>query len=165
MSCLEYLENECVGRSSSVAPQVLFWLENEEPFPYRLFTSLYRPSVLTQRISLFFGFRHDLRSWAIDQITFVDVLTNENLLADGDFESNFLSLHYSRCLLSSSGSSSGEILFDLPQSRDFYYSDQTRLGMSYLIQSLDLIGGRYYNLSFFLENRGYPTNSFLLFIE
>ena len=161
---LDYVQNECRVRPSSSA-EVLFWLKDEEPFPYRLLTSLYRPSLITKSISILFGFRHDKSRWSIDGLSLIDVLTNENLLKDGDFESNYLSRSYNRCVLSNTGSSSGEIFFDLPYSGDFYYADQTTVGMSYLTQNIDLVGGRYYNLSFFLENRGYPNNTFILLIE
>lgn len=161
---LEYVQNECRVRPSTSA-EVLFWLKDEEPFPYRLFTSLYRPSLITKSISLLFGFRHDRSTWSIDALSLIDVLTNEDLLKDGGFETNYLSSSYNRCVLSNTRISSGDIFFDLPYAGDFYYADQTTVGMSYLTQNIDLVGGRYYNLSFVLENRGYPTNNFILLIE
>ena len=111
-----------------------------------------------------FGFRHDNSSWSLDQISVVDMTSNENIINDGDFESNYLTKSYSQCILSSTRSSTSDILFDNPYSGDFYYHDQTNVGMSYLIQKLTVTGGRYYNISFYLENRGYSINSFLLLV-
>ena len=139
-------------------------LGNEEPFPYRLYSVIYRPSVIAQRVTLLFGFYHDTRSWAIDQISMIDKTDGSDVFVDGDFESNYLTQSYERCILSSTISASGDILFDLPFSRDFYYHDQTNGGMTYLFQSVDVIGGRYYNISFYLENRGYRSNSFVLIV-
>jgi hypothetical protein len=144
--------------------QALMSLNDEEPFPYRYFSLIYRPSVITRQISLFFGFRHEQRSWSIDQIQLVDRTTNVDQIRDGNFESNYLLQSYSRCILSNTRSSDGDIVFDLPYSGDFYYNDQTSVGMTYLIQSVNVVGGRYYNLSFVLENRGYPNNAFVLLV-
>lgn len=111
-----------------------------------------------------FGFRHDNQSWSLDKISFNDTTTEQDLIQDGDFESNYLTKYYSQCILSNTRSSVTDILFDNPYSGDFYYNDQTNVGMTYLSQTISVIGGRYYNISFYLENRGYANNTFILLV-
>lgn len=125
---------------------------------------MYRPNVISTNIYIMFGFRHDTKSWALDKISVTDTTTNTDIITDGDFESNYLKKSYSQCILSNTRSSTTDILFDIPYSGDFYYNDQTRVGMTYLMQQLTVVGGRYYNISFYLENRGYTNNTFLLLI-
>jgi hypothetical protein len=114
-----------------------------------------------------FGFRHDTAQWALDLISVIDTTANKSIINDGDFESNYLLKYYSTCILSNTRSASSDILFDIPYEGDFYYNDQTTVGMTYLIQQLTVTGGRYYNISYYLENRGYATNGtnqFLLLV-
>ncbi|CAF1505698.1 unnamed protein product [Adineta ricciae] len=158
----EYVKNECTQSMSTIA--VLSSIVNEEPFPYRYYNYIYRPGVILKTVSLIFGFRHDTKSWSLDKITFVDTTTGIDLMQDGDFESNYLNQSYSQCILSNTRNSISDILFDLPYSNDFYYNDQTNVGMTYLSQVLSVVGGRYYNISFYLENRGYQNNSFVLLV-
>ena len=139
-------------------------LVDKEPFPYGLQSVIYRPSVIAKRVTLLFGFRHETRSWAIDLISMIDKTDGTDIFVDGDFESNYLTRSYEQCILSSTRSANGDLLFDLPFNGDFYYNDQTNAGMTYLFQSVDVIGGRYYNISFYLENRGYRSNSFVLIV-
>jgi hypothetical protein len=140
-------------------------LNNEEPFPYRSIEIIYRPPVISKQISIYFGFHHDNGSWSINQISLIDRMTNENQFLDGSFESNYLRKSFSKCILSDTQNSIGDILFDLPFHQDFYYNDQTTVGMTFLIQSnIPVIGGRYYQLNFYLANRGYPTNTFVVII-
>jgi hypothetical protein len=156
------VNSECTQTMSNV--QTLRYINNEEPFPYKYLTNIYRPSVIVSKVNLIFGFRHDKASWSIDNISVNDTTTGENIIIDGDFESNYLNLYYTRCILSNTRSSNGDILFDLPYSQDFYYNDQTNVGMTFLTQQLNVIGGRYYNITFYLENRGYPINTFVLLV-
>lgn len=111
-----------------------------------------------------FGFRHDNKSWALDKISFVDTTTQIDIIKDGDFESNFLHQSYSQCIVSNTRSSTSDILFDIPYSQDFYYNDQTVVGMTYLTQKIPVEGGKYYNISFYLENRGYKENYFVILV-
>jgi len=147
---------------SSVTP--LISLTNVDPFPYQIFNAIYRPSVILTTISIIFGFRQDVSSWALDKISIIDTTASTDIMQDGDFESNYLTQSYSQCILSNTRSSTTGILFDLPYSNNFYYNDQTNVGMTYLMQSLNIIGGRYYNITFYLENRGYTNNSFVLLV-
>jgi hypothetical protein len=160
----DYTDNECTAPSTNTT--VLEYLINEEPFPYMIRSYMYRPSVILTSVYLIFGFRHDKSQWALDKITVNDTTTGDNIILDGDFESNYLLLHYQYCILSNTRNANPQILFDIPYSGDFYYDDQTVNGMTYISQKLNVIGGRYYNISFYLENRGYanPTNNFLLMI-
>lgn len=157
-------DNECTNSDRTKKFAVLEYLENVEPFPYKYHEYLYRPTVVSKTINLIFGFHHDQRSWSIDAIKVIDTTSNTDVILDGDFESNYLLKSYSKCILSNTRSSTSDILFDIPYSNDFYYNDQTLVGMSYLEQQLTITGGRYYNITFYLENRGFPTNSFLLMI-
>jgi len=125
---------------------------------------MYRPNVVSTNIYIIFGFRHDNKSWSLDKISVNDTTTNGDIITDGDFESNYLKKSYSQCILSNTRSSVTDILFDIPYSGDFYYNDQTQVGMTYLMQQLPVTGGRYYNITFYLENRGYAPNTFLLLI-
>lgn len=145
----------------------LFYLSNEEPFPYRTIELLYRPRVVTRSIEIYFGFRHDQKTWAFDKVEFAEQTEQVNRFRDGDFESNYLSKdgNYRQCILSNSRSSTSDILFDLPYSGDFYYNDQTITGMNYLSQTVEVTGGKYYQLRFALENRGYSPNLFLVLIR
>ena len=140
------------------------YFNNSEPFPFRQYNYLYRPSVILKQMDIIFAFRHDWRSWSIDDISVNDTTNNQPILIDGGFESNYLTKNYRRCVLSDTRSSSGDILFDNPHNGDFYYNDQTVVGTSFLIQTLNIVGGRYYNITFFLENRGNPDNAFALLI-
>jgi len=158
----DYTKNECTQATPST--QVIQYLVDQEPFPYKYFTHRYRPGVIVKQVSLIFGFRHDNRSWSIDQLSVVDMTSLVDIIQDGDFESNYLRQQYSQCILSSTRSSTSDILFDLPYHGDFYYNDQTNVGMTYLIQPLQVTGGRYYNISYYLENRGYANNSFLVLV-
>ncbi|CAF2915474.1 unnamed protein product [Rotaria sp. Silwood2] len=151
-----YTGNDCVQESKTKA---IFYISNAEPFPYKFHSYFYRPSVISKTVSLIFGFRHDFKSWSLDKISFVDTTDNKNLIKDGDFESNYLNKYYSQCILSNTRSSTSDILFDIPYSGDFYYNDETKVGMTYLFQQIDVIGGRYYNISFYLENRGFYDNT------
>ncbi|CAM4740122.1 unnamed protein product [Rotaria magnacalcarata] len=157
----DYTKNECTQTSNV---QTIAYLANQEPFPFKLHTYIYRPTVITTTLSVVFAFRHDTSSWALDKISFNDTTNDQALFTDGDFESNYLNENYVQCILSNTRSSITDILFDNPYSNDFYYNDQTNVGMTYLSQQIDVIGGRYYNISFYLENRGYPNNTFLLLI-
>ena len=144
--------------------EIILSLNDEEPFPYRYYSFNYRPSVITAQAYLLFGFRHDNHSWSIDEISFVDKTDNREKFMDGGFESNYLRKNYSQCILSNTQKSNGDILFDLPYMGDFYYNDQTTIGMTYLTQTVSVTGGRYYNVSFYIENRGYAKNNFILLI-
>lgn len=165
MNIEEFVSNECSGSIDRLT--VLYSLKDAEPFPYRLVNLLYRPSVVTKKIEIFFGFRHDDQSWSIDEIQLIEQSQTRNLFRDGDFESNYLFQpgNYKQCILSNSRSSESEILFDLPFQGDFYYNDRTKGGMNYLSQSIDVTGGKYYQLTFRLENRGYPSNHFLVLVR
>ncbi|CAF4127743.1 unnamed protein product [Rotaria socialis] len=158
----DYTKNECTQTFSNV--ETIAYLTYQEPFPFKLHTYIYRPTVITTRLSVMFAFRHDTSSWSLDKISFNDTTNDQALFTDGDFESNYLNKNYEQCILSNTRSSITDILFDNPYSNDFYYNDQTNVGMTYLSQQIDVIGGRYYNISFYLENRGYPNNTFLLLI-
>lgn len=142
----------------------LLYLNDSEPFPYRHYNIIYRPSVITKVIRLLFGFHHETASWAVDNITFVDRTSNLDLMENGDFESNYLNEKYSICILSNTQDWDGDIRFDLPFDGDFYYSDRTKGGMAYLTQDIPVTGGRYYNISFFIENRGYMKNDFVVLV-
>ena len=155
-------ENECTSPSTTI--ETLAYLNNSEAYPFRRFNYLYRPSVILKSIDIIFGFRHDSKSWSIDEISVVDTTTNEPALRDGGFETNYLNLNYRRCVLSDTRTSSGDIYFDNPYEGDFYYNDQTTVGTAYLIQTLQITGGRYYNITFYLENRGDKPNAFLFLI-
>ncbi|CAF1022489.1 unnamed protein product [Rotaria sordida] len=157
-----YVKNECTQTMKDVKP--ITYLSNEEPFPYKFHSYLYRPSVILKKVALIFGFNHDNNSWSLDFIKFVDTTTKSDLIRDGNFEENYLRKYYYQCILSNTRSSISDILFDIPYEQDFYYNDQTKVGMTYLIQNIDVIGGRYYNISFYLENRGYPGNYFVLLV-
>jgi hypothetical protein len=159
---IDYTSNECT--QSTPNTQAIGYLSDQEPFPYKYFSYLYRPGVILQQVSLIFGFRHDNKSWSLDEISVIDMTAGTDIITDGGFESNYLTQSYSQCILSSTRSSTTDILFDLPYAGDFYYNDQTVVGMTYLIQPLKVTGGRYYNISFYLENRGYANNSFLLLV-
>jgi len=162
----EFIWNECTQTTDRIDP--LYYLINEEPFPYRTIELIYRPRVVTKSIEIFFGFRHDQKSWSLDQIEFIEQNEDKiNRFRDGDFESNYLynQKNYRQCILSNSRSSTSEILFDLPFQGDFYYNDQTTVGMNYLSQTIDVTGGKYYRLKFVLENRGYQNNLFVVLIK
>ncbi|CAF1310512.1 unnamed protein product [Rotaria sp. Silwood1] len=156
-----YTDNEC---TQPMKITNVYHLENQEPFPYKFHSFLYRPSVILKKVLLIFGFRHDVSSWSLDKISFVDTTINVDKIEDGDFENNYLRKQYDQCILSNTRSSFSDILFDIPYSGDFYYNDQTKVGMTYLTQPIDVIGGRYYNISFYIENRGYPENYFVLLV-
>ncbi|UJR29554.1 hypothetical protein I4U23_010771 [Adineta vaga] len=159
---IEYVTNECTQSMSSIT--ILNSLIDQEPFPYRYYNHIYRPSVILKTVSIIFGFRHDIKSWSLDKISVIDTTTNIDVIQDGDFESNYLNQSYAQCILSNTRNSISDILFDLPYSNDFYYNDQTNVGMTYLSQIINIVGGRYYNISFYLENRGYPNNLFVLLV-
>jgi hypothetical protein len=114
-------------------------------------------------MTLIFGLRHDDKSWSIDKISVIDTTTQNETINDGDFELNYLTKYYTRCVLSNTRSSTADTLFDNPYSGDFYYNDITYVGMAYLTQQINIVGGRYYNITFYLENRGY-NNSFIFAI-
>ncbi|CAF0985849.1 unnamed protein product [Rotaria sordida] len=158
----DYWENECTKSMSTI--ERIFVLINEEPFPYTLHSFLYRPSPLTERIFLIFGFRHDFASWSLDNISFIDETYKKDLINDGDFELNYLNKNYRQCILSSTRNSISDILSDNPYSGDYYYNDETKAGMNYLIQTIGGIAEGYYNISFYLENRGYAENYFVFLI-
>ncbi|CAF5103397.1 unnamed protein product, partial [Rotaria sp. Silwood1] len=158
----DYRQNKCTKSMSSIT--VIFSLENQEPFPYKLHYYIYRPSPLTTTIFLIFGFRHDVSSWSLDKVSFVDKTYNKDLIKDGDFELNYLNKNYRQCILSNTRSSISDILSDIPYSGDYYYNDETKVGMNYLIQTIDGIAEGYYNISFYLENRGYSENYFVLLV-
>jgi hypothetical protein len=56
-------------------------------------------------------------------------------------------------------------MWDFPHSGDSYYSDGTETGMTYLVKSFPIVGGRNYNVSFWLENNGDPQNSAIVLIN
>lgn len=154
--------NECTDPSKSTS--TLMYLQNQEAFPFKLYWTMYRPGVIVKSVVILFGFRHDDRSWSLDKIEMNDTTTGAQLIQDGDFESNFLRKNYDPCILSNTRSATSDILFDNPYSGDFYYNDQTKVGMTYLRQEIPVTGGRWYNITFYLENRGYSNNTFILLI-
>ncbi|CAF1102266.1 unnamed protein product [Adineta steineri] len=157
-----YTQNECTQSFSKT--QVLNYIVDAEPFPYRLYNLIFRPSVIAKSMSLVFGFRHDTASWSLDKISVIDTTMLTETIIDGSFESNYLTKNYYQCILSNTRNSVSDILFDIPYDQDFYYNDQTNVGMTYLIQTLSITGGRYYNITFYLENRGYKENAFVILV-
>jgi hypothetical protein len=157
---LDYTNSECI---TPLTADAYHYYSNIEPFPFKYHNVLYRPSVVLKQITLFFGFNHNDKSWSIDKISVIDTTTQNETLNDGDFESNYLTLYYTRCVQSNTRTSTGDTLFDNPYSGNFYYNDQTFVGMAFLRQTINIIGGRYYNITYYLENRGY-NNTFLFLI-
>jgi hypothetical protein len=165
--------NECITQftqssqsltQTTIQTEVLMYQNESAAFPYQIFFRTYRPSVISKSMYVIFGFQNNLKSWALDNISVIDTTEQKEMFTDGGFESNYLTQSYSQCILSNTRSSTSDILFDIPYDGDFYYNDQTFGGMNYLSQQINIIGGRYYNISFYLENRGYINNSFILLV-
>jgi len=135
-------------------------------FDYRQYNFLYQASVISTKISLLFGFQHQSDFWGLDDILVTDTYTNTGtpVNSDGTFESNNLTMSYTQCSLTNERITLAQILGDFPHLGDCYYSDGTQSGMTYLIQSFSIVGGRNYNVSFWLQNNGDQPNLAIVLI-
>lgn len=160
-----FVYNHCTKNLKNV--NMVLFLTNEYMFDYRYYSFLYQTSVISKEITLLFGFLHGPDFWGLDDIVVLDTYTNDGIPVnvDGSFESNNLTRSYSQCSLTESRTSLAQILWDFPHVGNSYYGDGTTSGLTYLIQSFPIVGGRNYNVSFWLQNNGDPSNVAVVLIN
>ncbi|CAF0896070.1 unnamed protein product [Adineta steineri] len=159
-----YVFNQCTEKYQPLT--TLLFITNQDIFDYRQYSFIYQASVISAKINILFGFQHQSDFWGLDDVVVTDMYTNDGvaLNSDGSFELNNLTKSYTQCNLNS-GTVLAQILGDFPHLGDCYYSDGSPDGMIYLIQTFPIVGGRNYNVSFWLQNNGAQPNLAVAFIS
>ncbi len=99
--------------------------------------------------------------WCLDDISVVTP-SGTQLWQDGGFETSPLTNYYTIC--NPGGTTDGTISTTCPHSGTNSFYDGATGYSDYLSQTFITVVGTSYNISFWLQNQGGPTNSFLVII-
>ncbi|CAF1367843.1 unnamed protein product [Adineta ricciae] len=163
-----YIYNQCTTNMQN--PTLLLTLTNQDMFDYRQFSYSISSSVISTKLTLAFGFQHQTDFWGLDDIVAFDTYTktSDSTNLDGSFESNNLTMSYSQCRLTTDKNNYpflSQISWDFPHLGNCYYTDGTQSGLTYLIQSFPIVGGRTYDVSFWLQNNGNGQNLAVILVD
>ncbi len=138
----------------------LAYFSNLSPFSYTQYTYSYVAG--TTSTTLMLVLRQDPSFWCLDDISVVGP-NGVQLWQDGGFETGPLTSYYTYC--NPNGATySGTISTRCPHSGSYSFYDGSVTYSDYLSQAFTTVVGATYNISFWLENLGYPTNSLLIII-
>jgi hypothetical protein len=142
----------------------LLSMNNTAQFAYTFYSIPY--TAVDNETMITFAFRQDPSYWAIDDISVIDETSGIEVLQNGNFE-NAIFAPFSYCDQSGSNItfstySSGN---QFPNSGSYAFIDYTANAPDYISQMLIMTIGQVYNVTFWLQNGGGPSNSFMVMMS
>jgi hypothetical protein len=154
------LPNNCT--LTQITP--LLSLNNTAQFTYTFYSIPY--TAVANQTMITFAFRQDPQYWAIDDISVRDATSGIEVLQNGDFE-NAIFAPFSYCNQSGINDTFSTYSSDnqFPNSGSYAFVDFTANAPDYISQMLILSAGEVYNVTFWLQNGGGPSNSFMVIMS
>lgn len=157
------ISNQCTSRMRNIS--VLFYSPNDRANGYRMYSFTYVTTTDSTTTTIAFSFTHPTSFWFLDDIEVMDTITMNLVNIDGGFESNDLSKFYLQCKLPDSDTKiGGETSIVYCKTGDYCYMDETVGDPTYLLHSFSTVGGRSYNIKFWLFNFGGRPNMAMVLI-
>jgi len=111
---------------------------------------------------IIFRFRDELSFWLLDDVSVIDTTNGLEMISDGSFE-NLSTTAWNQC--SYGNISSVNIITGTPRSGSYSYMGGSPSSFNYISQTMDMIIGRMYNISFWLMNNGSLINGAIVSIN
>ncbi|CAF3488506.1 unnamed protein product [Rotaria socialis] len=152
------LNNTCMSAWSG-SRTVLLYLSNSTAFSYTLFQYTFVATMISTTLA--FALRQDPSYWCLDDISVIG--NGQQIWQDGGFETSPLTQYHTYCN-PNAAAASGVISATCAHSGHYSFYDGSVRYSDYLSQSFTKVVGQSYSISFWLENRGGPINSFIAII-